>query len=458
MLKERIAKKEDEEKIGWIKRFMEHEGLIPGFHDEVQADPAGTIRKYGFPLTPEEVSFDRSEPGHIYDMKPVFPETAASTYAKFMKSKIASRDQIKMDSVPSLEAMRKWHKRQSGRCLAQLGARSDAMVHVPFTMELADGCSVGCEFCGLNAGKLKSIFRYTDENALLFREILVGAKELIGDAAGQGTLYFASEPLDNPDYELFLKDFMEVFHKIPQITTAVALRHKDRLHELLKDVNEEGKTIYRFSCLSLETVRQIFKEFTPKELVYTELLPQFEEAPGSAFANAGRRSNKSGQLDNTISCVSGFVVNFARKTVRLTTPVPADEAHPTGEILLGEVPFEDSADCINAMKEMIRINMSNLIGPKDRIRVRKGFTYKEECGKIIIENDIGARYEMNAEKGTDFYKNMFEIMSGGYHTKSEVVTELLKPYEGAIVRSDLFHYCINRMWESGILELESGKV
>jgi hypothetical protein len=90
-------------------------------------------------------------------MRPVYPESSASKYAAFMSAKLAYRDELKKICEPAHPAMRKWHKRQTGRCMAVLGARTDALIHLPFTIELSDGCSVGCEFCGLAAGKLKSV-------------------------------------------------------------------------------------------------------------------------------------------------------------------------------------------------------------------------------------------------------------------------------------------------------------
>ena len=47
----RFAKKEDEYTIGWIKRFMEYETMIPGFHEEEVSDPEAFLKKYGFPLS-----------------------------------------------------------------------------------------------------------------------------------------------------------------------------------------------------------------------------------------------------------------------------------------------------------------------------------------------------------------------------------------------------------------------
>ena len=454
---ERLAKKEDENKLSWIKRFMEYESMIPGFHEEEASDPVGTLQKYGFPLTVEDISFYPSE-GNIYEMRPVFPDSDAPKYAAFMAAKIRYRDELKKLCVPVQPAMKKWHKRQSGRCFAQLGAMTDSLIHLPFAMELAEGCSVGCPFCGLNAGRLKSVFRHTEENAKLFRESLVKVKELIGPAVSQATMYFASEPMDNPDYELFLADFREICDNIPQITTAASMRNPERMHKLLKEVNEYGTTIYRFSVLSEAMAHQIFAEYTPEELLFTELLPQYETAPGQAFANVGRMAEKKGIYDSTISCVTGFIVNFANRTVRLTTPAPASAEHPTGEIILGVMEFTDADSLIACMNTMIHEHMMNIISPKDRVKLRQGLRYSiKENSAIVVNNDKGAEYTIDPKQETDFYAKLFGFFESGYMTKRQIVAELANDYEGAVI-TDVFHYCINRMWELGILELESGNV
>ncbi len=458
---ERLARKEDEFKIGWIKRFMEYESLIPGFHEEEIADTEGTLKKYGFPISVEDVSFYPSDPEDPYTMKPVYEDSAAPIYAAFMKSKISNRNVIKELSNPqNNESMRKWHERQRNRCSFELGPRNDAFVHVPLTIELADGCSMGCKFCGLGAGKLKSVFRYTEENARMFRKVLRGAKDIIGIGAGQGTLYFATEPLDNPDYELFNKDYEEIFERIPQITTAAVMRHKDRMHELLKPINKNGTTIYRFSCLSEDIVRQVFQEFTPEELVYTELLPQFPEAPGSVFVNAGRQGDETGELDSTISCVSGFVINFARQTVKLTTPVNASPEHPTGEYIYEETHFEDADGCIELMKSMISKYMQNIIGPKERLKLRDNVSIGMEDGKLVVDSELGMRLSLgSSEEGVGLYKDILELFAEGYHTKREVVTHIVNSrYEGKMLRTELLYYGISKLWGYGILQTESGVI
>ena len=54
--------------------------------------------------------------------------------------------------------------------------------------------------------------------------------------------------------------------------------------------------------LSEEMTRKIFDAFTPEELILTELLPQYDEAPASGLVNAGRRA-KEDKYEDTISCI-----------------------------------------------------------------------------------------------------------------------------------------------------------
>lgn len=305
---------------------------------------------------------------------------------------------------------------------------------------------------------LKACFAIQRRTRSFFSQVLTNAKEIIGKSAGQGTMYYASEPLDNPDYEDFLRDYVTIFGQIPQITTATALRHTELLHRLLRDLNEDGRTIYRFSVLSKEDALKIFKEFTPEELVYTELLPQYEDAPQSGFADVGRRAEITGEYGTTISCVTGFVVNFAAGTIRLIAPAPASAEHPTGEIIFETARFADADECIGAMKNMIAKYMSNIISPDDRVRLRDGLTWSMDGDSVVVESGLGTRFTIAATEGGEIYKKMMEVFGEGYHTKREIVAELLEPYKGMLVRSDTFHYAINRMWELGILELESGKV
>ena len=53
---------DDREAIGWVKRVLEYITMIPGFEEELKKDPKGTLDKYGFPLTPEDVALSHTDP------------------------------------------------------------------------------------------------------------------------------------------------------------------------------------------------------------------------------------------------------------------------------------------------------------------------------------------------------------------------------------------------------------
>ena len=455
-----MIKKEDIKEVSHIKRLLEYCSLVPGFQERYKEDPYGVIKEIGVEVDPATTSFDyRFEKNNQY-MVAQFPGTPAEKYANFLNNKVDMREEIKEECVPTNPTMKKWRERQIGRCNMELGAKVMGLVHSPFTIELADGCSIGCEFCGLNAGRLKSVFRYTDENAELFRNILKIAKEIMGDAAGHGTMYFASEPLDNPDYELFLKDYREIFGTLPQITTAAVMRHKDRMHELLKELNEYNGHIYRFSALSLDTVYEIMKEFTPEELVLVEVLPQFEGAPQNHFVNAGRQA-KDGECDDTISCVSGFVVNMARKEIRLTTPASASPKHPTGEYILYKGNFTDAESFRETINMCIKKYMGFVLGPNEELRLRKNVTYDKKEEEYEISCKKGVKYKLpNAAKtGTiDLVGEILKSLSEGYKTKHQIVSELVEMEPSLALQSNLVFYFINKLWAIGIIEVKSGLI
>ena len=84
---------------------------------------------------------------------------------------------------------------------------------------------------------LKRIFELWAMDADSHAAYLAGparAHAIVGDAAGRGLCYYATEPLDNPDYECFLVDFHAEFGRVPQTTTAAATRDIERTRRLLR--------------------------------------------------------------------------------------------------------------------------------------------------------------------------------------------------------------------------------
>ncbi|MBQ9376773.1 MAG: radical SAM family RiPP maturation amino acid epimerase [Schwartzia sp.] len=380
--------------VAEAKRALEFWTMEPGFQEKFMAAPEETLAANGLSIDALSVKIlcDHDTAVAYQNVPPEELPSAVRRYRGFLKEKITDRERMAREyCVPKHPAFRAWRSRQQNRCWAELGKRNETLIHVPMTFELDLGCSVGCPFCGVMAGKLQKVSRY-DEDAELWKGILAFAKETVGDAAGEATCYYATEPLDNPDYEKFTDAFFEIFGHVPQLTTAASMRKPERTRKYLFDALEKERRVHRFSVLSLEILHKIFEDFTPEELVCVELLPQFPEAPHSLFAKAGRARDH--QLDhveeaegNTIACISGFVVNMAEKTIRLLTPCGSSDAHPTGEILVAKTRFADLEDFKRVLLGMIDRYMQQEFPKTQPLCLRPGISFSK------------------TEKGIEFYRS-----------------------------------------------------
>lgn len=339
-----------------IKKVLEYYSIDSEFAAKLKETPDKALQDINV-----DIPFDKIEPLLIKGTENTVLSDEALCYNRFVINKLKSRNYMQQKGcVPTDSRFRHWRERQLNRCLVEMGPRNQAMIHAPLIFELTDGCSIGCPFCGINADRLKGIYRHTPENAELFRDILKYMKTLLGDSAGSGTCYYATEPLDNPDYEEFIKDYYEVLGMIPQTTTAAAMREPERTAKMLADFHKMYRHIHRFSVLSLETFREIMDFFTPEQLLYVELLPQFPQAPSNHFSAAGRNRNTDDENAynvGTICCVSGLVINMVRKEIRLISPCGVDQNHPTGELVAACGTFTDIASFENVLKDIMDKHM-----------------------------------------------------------------------------------------------------
>jgi len=271
-------------------------------------------------------------------------------YRAFVREKLAHRDELRRTSKPHSAAFHAWRARQMARTTSQLGAaKAHGIVHPLAAFELSKGCSVGCWFCGISAPKLGDVFTYSDANRGLWRDICQVWREEIGPAAEQAFLYWATDPMDNPDFEKFSCDFHELCGYFPQTTTALALRDVDRTRRLLKLSEERGCLLNRFSLLTLKILDRVHQSFTAEELTFVELVMQIRKDTQSK-AVAGRALEKvlkKGDVDyqtSTIACISGFLVNMVERTIRLISPCPASSRWPLGYQIFGEGTFETAED------------------------------------------------------------------------------------------------------------------
>ena len=421
--------------VAETKRALELWTMEPGFQARFLSAPEETLRAHGLSVDAQAVKIlcDRDTTAAYQNRPPEELPRAVRRYRGFLREKIAERERMAQQScVPSHPAFRAWRGRQLNRCWAELGGKNASIIHVPITFELNLGCSVGCPFCGIAAKRLEKVCPYDEENAAFWKGLLSFLKETMGDAAGQGTCYYATEPLDNPDYEKFADDFFAVFGVVPQLTTAASMRKPERTRAYLTAALEKDRRIHRFSVLSLDVLHRIFETFTPEELVCVELLPQFAEAPHNKFANTGRARENSGLHveegdGNTIACVSGFVVNMAERSIRLITPCGASETHPTGELILAKERFENLDDGKRVFLSLIDRYMQTEF-PKDQpLYLRPGISFDKTADGVEFSRSKKFRLKFIGadDLPAALYHGVLEKLQKGGKSAYDVAHELL---------------------------------
>jgi len=351
--------------VAALKRVWELWTLDQVFHEAYLDDPERALVATGLDVDPVAVSLillGRTPAGKD---KPDDLTQSFVWYREFVESRFERNMRRRVLDVPTDPRFRDWRERQMRRCQSEMGSQALFISHMSVAYELTCGCSIGCPFCALAAGRLEGVFRHTPENAALWRDVLFRLHALIGEPASRACCYYATEPLDNPDYELFLKDFYDEFGQVPQTTTAASTRDLDRTARLLSWGQQAFPHFDRISVVSECDRDALLGTFSPEDLILTDLLPQFREAPIHYLKRAGRNLDDDDGMGGTVACVSGFVVNMCDRTVRLVTPTKADQEHPTGEIVLDRAAFSDAAELEDVARTMISHHMHETIGLAD---------------------------------------------------------------------------------------------
>jgi len=488
---------------GRIKRIADLMTCIPGAIEEFEEDTAAFLQNHNLgDLDPEEMrliflSEKNDEKKKMFTSENMLDQMSESMfrYAQFVQNKLAFRDFLRdKGCVPSNKKAKTWRERNNKRCDSALGGVNISFIHAILTIELADGCSVGCDFCGLGAGKLKSIYRYTDENAKLFKGVLKVLHEELGDAAAFGMMYFATEPLDNPDYELFEKDYYEEFHMIPQITTAVFDRDVERSRRFIHELDDKPGFIHRFSLRSLEMAQRALKEFTPEEMINAELITQYEESPyflpytvvGNEIENKDKRKRTRDNaklidealahtldapiLENeikrlkglkhvdpgTICCVDGFRVNMCNRTINILTPCHQTEKFPNGISETPVVTFTDADDFRAKLLWLIDEYMVEFVPDDEPLRL---YDYLElentEHGRALVSKTSGYVLPVEIigqragdENTPDLGVKVVEKLLEGVYNKNELVA-LVMSETGAMPAN--IYWLINQFWKQGLI-------
>jgi radical SAM family RiPP maturation amino acid epimerase len=318
-----------------------------------------------------------------------------------------------------------WRERQINRLNAQLPRHiTDSISHSFLCLELSTGCSVGCWFCGLSASDLEKTYTYED-NVDEWRQTLKMLVEIFGsDTFSSAFCYSATDPFDNPDYELFCDDYFYETGYFPRTTTALAHTNTKRTRQLLQKSTRKGCLNNRLSILSLRQLEIIHQEFTPEELAFVELIPQNREA-NTIKSISGRAMNHSFNVmqseviqTDTIFCVSGFLLNMLEKSIKLVSPCPASQQWPNGYIVFDQAIFKSTNNLKEIIFSMISRFMYKNIQPNTKYTLRPDIFYHELSNSFTLSTP----YSHFIYEGKSEFNCIVTLLKGRQMSLQELVT------------------------------------
>jgi radical SAM family RiPP maturation amino acid epimerase len=421
--------------VSHMKRFLERWSMDPKYQEAFASDPEAALTAVGVCLTPADVlpliDPERAREatlllrsGRAAEVRP-----AVTRYRVFIAEKLDHRSRLRSEVVPADPRLRAWRDRMISRCVGELGpARADAIVHAPAAIELSKGCTVGCWFCGVAAPKFEHTWPYTPDNAELWRGSLRVLGEVYGPSAKHGFLYWATDPLDNPDYEHFLTDFHDILGECPQTTTAQGQKDIERTRALLRLSASMGSAVDRFSVIALNSLNRIHEGFTPEELLRVECVPQNKEAAQAGRylkSNAGRARKfarkRAGELvteqqSSTIACVSGFLFNMVEKSVKLISPCNASERWPLGYWVIASGTFGSAAELNDLLRSMLDEHIRDGLSVLDRVKLRRDVRMVVEPDRLqVISPGLGLAFD-----GQPMAGELAALLADGTHTVEQI--------------------------------------
>jgi radical SAM family RiPP maturation amino acid epimerase len=351
-------------KYAGLKRFFERWSADPKFRDELIDNSEDTLKKNFIPITGDDIQY------MLVQSSGQIPEPVRNMWQLNQSKQALVKSFYLLENLPANAGMLAWRNRQIQRQKFDLGPFfTETNIHSSLTVELSDGCSVGCWFCALSPDSFKKYYDYQtyQQEWLQFLDIMHG---FLGEAMKSTFLYWATEPFDNPDYEKFCLDVYNECGAFPPTTTAVAHKDPERIRQFIKFSSDYGCWLNRFSLTSQGIMNKVHKEFTAEELAEVECLPLNKNA-NFAYGNSGdfrkrvqenpnilveqdsklRKApwhqsnpdyaNSEDYANGSICCVTGFLVNMVTRNIQLISPTTASDEWPLGYIIHSNEYFED---------------------------------------------------------------------------------------------------------------------
>lgn len=402
----------DKRTYACFKRCLEHYQVLPKYRRDMERDPGYAISVLGFEsiLDAEKTregihaivsgSADRkllSENQYVRAYWEHYSNISRWLDTQFVRPRFASNQLYRYIGMTS------------NRCRMESRAvrLHENIQYFPICFELNRGCRVQCDFCGLAAKKYEGCFAYTEENRRLWRNILRISRAAIGDLMDTAICYFATEPLDNPDYERFMLDFNELCGGFSQMTTAVPELYPERVRRYMAILGEERlekNAPIRFSVRNIRQFQRMMSLYRPEELAYIELLPNNPESLFS-YSDSGRamenKPHGCNRADYSICCISGLRVNVPEMTVEFIEPELPDEEFPLGLRVRERRSFHDEASYQQVILELLnKYALGDM--PKDRpLCFNKNIRFEQGEKTLHFRGD-GIEYYVDAAAVPDF--------------------------------------------------------
>jgi len=387
--------------VAWVKRFVERWLADDRLRAAYLAHPDEIAGEHRVP---------RELAGCLHANIPLSASGNAvlRAYGRYLERRMDHRAGMRRECAPVLAPFRAWRERQMSRCQDQLPDQyNEAILHLPVAFELSKGCSVGCWFCGLSAARLESVFSASPSNRKLWRETLEVVREVAGPAAGQGIAFWATDPLDNPDYEIFCQDFHQILGRFPATTTALGPKDLDRAERLLRLSWANGCDFNRFSVLSLAQMDALTAHFSPESLLYVDLIAQTRSSL-TPKAQAGKAMEKGRNAPalvssepSTIACVSGFLINMPNRSVRLVSPCAAGPRWPMGYRVHASSSFTNAKELRDEIARMMA-DVMKTAPPRDRpVRLRPDLTDTDRLADFSLSELAVSRLNQGCVTGAE---------------------------------------------------------
>ena len=425
-----------------IKRFLEWWIGDPFFRKGLAKDPWDTVRKYRIDVDPLALSILYD--GSLEDCHRLPSNAHPDVKAYCMEMQKIQEESVIFRNLAGSDngVFAKWRSRQMARLAGQdHSLDSSKNPHMLFAIELSKGCSIQCDYCGLAAGPLKSVARFEPENEKIFRDILQSFAAFFGSAAHTGMLYWATEPLDNPDYEKYLTAFYEEFGWIPETTTAAWYRDVNRTRRLLQQNAEKPTHGLRFSINSISHLAFCMKTFSAQEMKNVGLVINHPEALTN-ITKTGRGKQIHRSIDGTSACITGFLINLPERTVQLISPCIEPNRWPLGYRVFRESRFNDDKDLLHFMRQCESEIMDHTLQQNHIPRLRHDFRVTEDKnGKILLTSKY-RKFTVPEGIATELVR----ALDGKLEIK-QIVNRLSKSYPRAEI-----HSAIKAWWEEGFFE------